>query len=425
MFLTDYEKSLLQGAEGEAKQHAMQFLVDYGEALGADKFVEISDASIGVMGKCPTKLLADREFDSMEAVFSWSNMASEKVFEEIPPSPVRRRMILSCIGDEDYYDTLGLRAEKPEYYESLKAAHDFYKKIGLNDCMTCAPQILGHMPARGEHTITGESSQVIFQNSVIGARCNCESLITTGCAMMVGRTPNIGLHRDENRWGTHLIKVDKIPKDLYEWDLLGYWIGKRIHTGVPVLEMDVPFVSMEEHKSLGASMCTSGLVDMYHIIGHTPEAGTYELAFGGNTPKEVIHYTAEDEAEIHRKLDWATEKEVDTVLMGCPQYTIYQLGDLAKLLDGKKCKARLYIMSPKMLIDQARVNGWAQKIEESGAMLISSVCMPMIQVWPDNLKVLATDSGKMAHYLPSTRPDVQIHMGSMEHCIEAAVTGVW
>ena len=403
----------------------MQFLVDYGEALGADKFVEISDATICIMGKCPTKLLADREFEDMNAVFSWANMASDKVFENIPASPIRRSLVLASIGEEDYYDSLGLRSTKPEYYEAIKAAHEFYRKLGLNDCATCAPQIVGHMPARGEHSITGESSQVIFQNSVIGARCNCESLITTGCALMVGRTPNIGLHRDENRRGTHLIIVDKVPTEMYEWDLLGYWIGKRIHTGVPVIEMDVPYVSMEAHKSMGASMCTSGLVDMYHIVGHTPEAATREIAFGGNTPKEVIHYGAEEEAETLRKLNWSTEKEVDTVLMGCPQYTIYQLGDIAKLLDGKKCKACLYVMAPKVLIDQARANGWAQKIEESGAKLIYSVCMPMIQVWPDNLKVLATDSGKMAHYLPSTRPDVQIHMGSMEKCVEAAVTGLW
>jgi hypothetical protein len=41
MNLTDYEKSLLDGAHGEAMQLAMRVLYDLGEYFGAERFVEI------------------------------------------------------------------------------------------------------------------------------------------------------------------------------------------------------------------------------------------------------------------------------------------------------------------------------------------------------------------------------------------------
>ena len=423
MYLTEEEKSILAGAQGEARQAAMQLLVDYGEALGADKLVEITDATISIKGTRPTALLANREFSSMYELFSWANMAAEKTIFDIPPVAVRRCTVLNSLLSKEYIEYLGIT--DPKYTESIDEVHEFIRTLGINDCASCVPQLVGHIPSKGEHCISNESSQVIFLNSVMGARCNCESMISSSCAALVGRIPNSGMHLDENRRGTHLIKVEKIPTDLYEWDVLGYWIGKQVHIGVPVLDIDVPFISMDAHKSLGASMCTSGQVDMYHVLGLTPEAGTYELAFGSNTPKETFYYREADEQEIINKLDWAQEEEVDFVMMGCPNYSFFQLRDIAGMLEGKTCKKRLMIIAARALVEQARLSGDAQKIEAAGGFFMVDSCPPLLGLWPENIRVLATDSGKMAHYVPSSRPDFQIHFGSMQRCIDAAITGKW
>src|SRR5580704_5149011 len=49
MRLTDQEKAMLDGAEGPARQKAMDLLVRYGEALGAERFVDVSNIA-GVPG---------------------------------------------------------------------------------------------------------------------------------------------------------------------------------------------------------------------------------------------------------------------------------------------------------------------------------------------------------------------------------------
>ena len=164
---------------------------------------------------------------------------------------------------------------------------------------------------------------------------------------------------------------------------------------------------------------------MYHIIGHTPEAGTYELAFGANTPKETIHYGAEQEEEMRKQMDWGTDENVEMVLTGCPQLSVFQLRDIAEMLEGKQCKAKLVVMTARLVEQQARINGFAQTIEDAGGFIMTDTCPPMIRMWPEDVKVLATDSGKMAFYVPGSRPDVQIHFGSARRCIDAAVTGKW
>src|SRR5690242_9127532 len=49
MWLTDSEKALLDGKGGPAKQKAMELLVRYGEALGAERFVDTNNVA-GVPG---------------------------------------------------------------------------------------------------------------------------------------------------------------------------------------------------------------------------------------------------------------------------------------------------------------------------------------------------------------------------------------
>ena len=41
MRLTDEEKRMLDGEDGEIKQRCMKFLVEYGEAAGAEKLVDL------------------------------------------------------------------------------------------------------------------------------------------------------------------------------------------------------------------------------------------------------------------------------------------------------------------------------------------------------------------------------------------------
>ena len=41
MFLTDDEKRILDGQQGEIAQRCMKFLIDYGEAAGAERMIDL------------------------------------------------------------------------------------------------------------------------------------------------------------------------------------------------------------------------------------------------------------------------------------------------------------------------------------------------------------------------------------------------
>lgn len=420
MRLTEEEKKILDGSEGPARQLAMKNMVDYAEALGADSLLDVDNVSIGLYTRMPVELHANQHFKTYEEMCAYDYLVTD---EAVPLRELKaKRVATNNAGlTKDWLEYCGI--DDPELHESVEELDHFLREHGANNTTTCAPYLLGYVPQKGAHIVSAESSQVIFENSVLGARTNCEGDVAMTGAAIVGKIPNCGLHLDENRRGTHLIKVEKNPTTPHEWDLMGFWIGKHVKVGIPVIQMDIPEISFDDYKGFGAAMTTAGQVDMFHVIGHTPEAPTYEAAFGGKEPREILTYGAAEEDEIRRELDWADENEVDFVLLGCPHYSAFQIADAARYLKGRKCKARLVIMAAPATQAQARINGDAQIIEEAGGLL-TACCPPMVATWPKDIKVLATDSAKMAHYVPGMKP-YGVHAGSAEHCLEAAVTGRW
>ena len=77
---------------------------------------------------------------------------------------------------------------------------------GVQLLKTCTPYLAGNVP-KGEHLAWMESSAVVFGNSVIGARTNTEGRESTSAAMLTGKIPDWGFHRDDYRYGTHRIEV--------------------------------------------------------------------------------------------------------------------------------------------------------------------------------------------------------------------------
>src|ERR1700761_1398992 len=82
MQLTDHEKAMLDGAEGAAKRKAMELLIRYGEALGAERFVDTNNVA-GVPGWA-TPFMREYYKDrgtSYDAIFSLFDLDSEEIVE--------------------------------------------------------------------------------------------------------------------------------------------------------------------------------------------------------------------------------------------------------------------------------------------------------------------------------------------------------
>jgi hypothetical protein len=274
-----------------------------------------------------------------------------------------------------------------------------------------------------------ESSAVIYANSVLGARTNCEGIASTGAASLTGRIPCWGNHREENRFGTHLISVSGLTVESFQdWGMLGYFAGSVSGEDRPVITGSLSRPDLTELKHFGAAAATSGGVELYHIPGITPEAASVEAAFGpgASVPDAVVYGPAERAAVYETLNEIGSSTDVDFILLGCPHASLEQIRQAASLLDGKRLASgtELWIMAPRALKVMADRSGYTAVIERAGGQVLADSCPAMSRTAPAGTRVFATDSAKQAHYLPAIL-GIEAWFGTTEECIAAAVTGRW
>jgi predicted aconitase len=421
MNLTRDEQDMLDGRKGKATQKAMELLVRYAEALGADRFVDTRNVA-GVPGsanpflqnyyKDKGSITAPPAFD---AIFSHFDLDSDELVDV--PQALVPTWHLQGGADPSGWQTLGVKVDVFRSYqerEAFAAAHD----VGI--LKTCTPYLAGNVPARGEHLAWMESSAVIYANSVLGARTNTEGRESTSAAMLTGKIPDWGLHRTEHRYGTHRIDVDVAIDSVMDWGMLGYYVGDVVQERIPVVAgtFSRPEIVRLKH---------SGGVEMYHIAGVTPEAETLEMAFGPKTPIDTFRYGSDERRRVYDRLNAnASDPDVDFVMLGCPHAAIEQLREAARLLDGRKVSANcaLWIFTSRAVKRQAREEGLLETLAGAGAVLLTDTCSAFAQALPPGTKVAALDSAKQVHYLPAIL-GIQAWFGSTSDCINAALTGRW
>jgi predicted aconitase len=280
---------------------------------------------------------------------------------------------------------------------------------------------------RGEHCAWMESSAVIYCNSVLGARTNCEGTSSTGAASLTGKIPYWGNHIPENLYGTHLIDSTIPVKGFQEWGMFGYFVGGAVQEARPVIRGDWQQPDLADLKHFGAAAATSGGVELYHIPGITPEASTVEAAFGGRPVAEPIVYGQREREAVYEELNGiGSSTDVDFILLGCPHASLDQIARLARAIEGKTLNSgtELWIMTPRALRSVADRNGYTDIIRRAGGKVLTDSCPAMSKAVPDGTRVFATDSAKQAHYLAAIM-GIESWFGTLEECVDAAVTGKW
>ncbi|NKQ51393.1 DUF521 domain-containing protein [Amycolatopsis sp. K13G38] len=420
MILTDEEKAMRDGAEGPAVAAAMDLLIRYGEALDAQRLCDTRNVAGTTTQPSPVKakLVAEGGWHKAFAVL---NLDSDAELE-IPDMRVPTCQLQQGFGP----DSAGIAPYPQEFVELQTDAEAFYGRRGVNILATCTPYQVGNLPVRGEHCAWMESSAVVYCNSVIGARTNCEGGASTGAASLTGKIPCWGNHLPENRFGTHLIHVDEGVRDFQDWGMLGYFAGGLVQDERPVVTGEFAHPDLVDLKHFGAAAASSGGVELYHLPGITPEAPTVEAAFRGRMP-DAIHYGQKERLAVYETLNnQGSSTDVDFVLLGCPHASVDQIRAAAKALDGKRLHdgTQLWIMVPRALKAVADRSGYTAVIEAAGGKLLADSCPAMSRAAPPGTKVFATDSAKQAHYLPAIL-GIEAWFGSLEDCVDAAVTGRW
>ena len=424
MKLTDAEKAMLDGGRGKGTQKAMELLVRYAEALGADRFVDTNNVA-GVPGSANPFLqnyYKGRSTSEYDAIFSYFDLDSDELVDA--PQALVQTCCLQGGADPDHWETLGTRADVFHIY---KDREDFAASHGVKILKTCTPYVVGNTPAMGEHCAWMESSAVVYCNSVLGARTNTEGRESTSAAMLTGKIPDWGFHRTEYRYGTHRIDVDVPVESVMDWGMLGYFVGDVVQEHIPMLTGRFGRPDLVRHKHFGAAAASSGGVELYHLIGVTPEAPTFEAASGGHEAVETFRYGPEERRRTYEAINAsARDRDVDYVMLGCPHAALEQIEEACRLLAGRRISAgsNLWIFTSRAVREQADAHGYSKTIADAGGVLMTDTCSAFAQAIPPGAKVAALDSAKQAHYLPAIM-NIQAWFGSTADCINAAVTGKW
>jgi predicted aconitase len=422
MNLTDEEKAMRDGRDGGAIARAMDLLIRYGKALGAESLVETHNVCGTVTATTPFM----RDFavaqGGLDAVYSEFNLDSAEV---VAVPKVRAFSSHLQLGfDPHHPQEMGVGEAVLQFYQRSEA---MAARMGVQMMNTCTPYQVGNVPSRGEHCAWMESSAVIYVNSVLGARTNAEGRESTSAAMLTCRIPNWGYHLDGPRLGTLGVQLDIAVESVQDWGLLGYWMGDWVQDRVPVVHGVGAVPNLPRLKHFGAAASSSGGVEMYHLIGVTPEANTAEQAYGGRKPEDVRRYGAREREQTMERINaTASDRQVDYVMLGCPHFTIEQIWEAAQLIEGRHVHAdsALWIFTPWAIKALADRNGYTQILEAAGAKLMTDSCSAMSRAVPPGTKVVALDSAKQAHYLPAIL-GVQAWFGTTSQCIDAACTGRW
>lgn len=406
MKLTKEEQQMLDGKKGKGCKLAMEILVDVGKAFGAERMVPVKSAHIVLS---TYKSIFDAGVEALE------RFAKLKAKASVPTTTDPAGMDL-----ERWKEFNVPQAYAKKQFRIGDASH----ALGFIPCWTCTPYLCGLLPQKGDHLAWTESSAVVFANSILGAKTNRETAVVDIAAAVAGRTPYHGLHITENRWGNILIDVKMDKMSTEDYNILGYFMGKKAGTKIPVITGLAKNDRFEDYKGMGAAAAASGGVALYHIVGITPEAKTIEEAFGKNTPEARYAFSTKERNQTKAEMCTVKGGEINAVLVGCPHYTITEIKKVTDLLEGKKVKkgVEFWIYTYKNVELMAERLGYKRIIEKAGAKITSDTCMIVspTELW--HFKTIMTDSGKCAYYSP-TQVQSQVIFGSIEECVKGAVKG--
>ena len=413
MYLTKQECDILEGKFGYSLQKSLEILVALGECYGAQRMIPVASAHL-IAGY----------FTTRKAGLSFIAEIAEKGGKFITSTTTNISDLDPSLLNDPRFNVVA------EHHAEQMALLKTLTNMGAFPSQTCTPYLVGHIPRLGQHIAWSESSAVAFANSVLGARTNREGAPSSLAAALTGKTPEYGFHLDQNRYGDLEIIVTAKLSGPHDYGTLGYYIGKVAGDRVPVITGIPTSASLDDLELIGAAAASSGSVSLFHVVGVTPEAPTRQTAFGPARKRwETIEFSEKQRKETEESLSRCEANEVEIVVFGCPHASIEEIRDVARLLSGKRIKTgvELWISTSLMVKAYAEIMGCIDIIESTGARLISSSCPFSLS---DRLRekygprIVATNSAKMAHYMPSAQ-GITLHYGSMDRCIEAALSGTW
>lgn len=371
MELNKEEEKALEGEYGEALAIAYRVLLALGEAMGADRLIEIkwahvSGVNYNTIGDAGLKFLED---------LSKSN------------SKVKVRTSLNPIGyDPNKLDDVELSEEFVEKQNRIMKA---YEKLGIENTYTCIPyEALDGLPKEKTQVSIAESNAAIYVNSIMNLYTNKESAVSALASALTGKAPYSKLRIEEERKAKFCIEVKTDLKNELEYGLLGHYAGSYDENCI-AFNLRKPIELIEDKSNIKA-LCSA--------LGTFGSAGMFTLDY--RNCKEKIEFTGRELKELKDKL--SNSDKGDLIVFGSPQLGLDEIKNLINILKSRKFSKRCILFCARNVYQKAKKLGYVDKLERSNVTIFCDSCScltPLIK--KEEFDSVITNSVKAAYYLRS------------------------
>lgn len=323
MKLTEEERDILNGKQGDVMAKIMKTIVMYGDTFGADRLVPVGG---------PAHLVTSFGISVMKATFALmdeligAGIRPKEPFT-VDPRPIDHENVPSNLLQKLAFNVV---------YGNQKSYEEQLAKLGLKNgnafTCTCYMDEVGNTPEQGDVLSWSESSAVVYANSVLGARCNRNSAFIDIFGAILGKVPHFDLVTNEGRRAKWVVEVRTSRRP--EAQVLGSAIGLKVMEDVPYIKGLTAFLGSELNdevkaycKDMGAASASNGAVGLYHVEGLTPEA----VQQGEKLIRDDAQTYVIDDAELDRvkagyPVIWKNPAAKPKLcFIGCPHLSIYQL----------------------------------------------------------------------------------------------------
>jgi predicted aconitase len=390
VYLTKHEERIYDGEHGWAEQVSMKILVRLGELFNATKLIPIQSAHVAGVSY---KTLGDAGAEFLQAMAD----AGGKTKSTATLNP-------QSLDPEYFTDKI-----PPRVYKQQNNILRQFEKMGFTMSMTCTPYYL-KKPDPGSHLAWAESSAVVYANSILGTRTNREGGPSALASAIIGKTPNYGMHKAENRRPNITVNIEDLLKDETEFGALGILLGEILGDKIPLIP-SLKVASEEKLKQLGAALATTGMVNMFY---NKAKPKTQEM--------EKISVEANDLKKTGNSLSTTSDVKPDLVFIGCPHCSAEEIRKIAKMMDNKKVRAETEFWVCTSRHIRGKTTQDVNKIRKAGGHVLTDMCT--IVSWTETLGIetIMTNSAKTAYYAPTLNKAETI-FAPLKKCLETVSEG--
>jgi predicted aconitase len=388
--LTREEERVYDGENGWANQTCMKILMRLGELFNAEKLIPIGSAHVSGVSY---KTLGDAPIQFLKALADAG--ANVKVETTLNPQSLDSRYLK---------EKLPTKLKEPQL-EILRQ----FERMRLTPSLTCTPYYL-QKPKPGSHHAWAESSAVVYANSVLGAWTNREGGPSALAAAIIGKTPDYGIHRKENRRPSIAVNVEARLKNETEYGALGILLGKILENRVSEVR-GLPTDSRDKLKQLCAAVATTGMANMLHFDANVKSERIEEISVGQPQIKRTM-----------KELSTASASRPDLVFLGCPHCSLNEIKQIARLVEGKKVASKTELWVCTSCHIRQLASDSVNIIEKAGGHVLDGVCTVVSWTKELGIDTIMTNSAKTAYYAP-TLNKAQTLLAPMQDCLKTAVQG--